>query len=239
MPNDITYQFMYDDGASSAYQVALESQHTLALHEAGNGGRSGRKEGDDWTRLGHHQCEHCPLSTEEYRDCPLALALKPVLEQFGHMASHTGVAVRVISEERIITKETTMQRAVGSLFGLISAFSGCPHTTLLRPLARFHLPFSSTEESVVRVLGFYLAGQYVREQHRISADWPLDGLRALYQNLRKVNRGISHRIRGIPSDDATPNSMVLLDVLAADIAYTLELYDGELDEVFREFLDAP
>lgn len=231
MSKDVCYYFERPDGSRWPYRVELEATGNPAP-------TVDESNGDDtaWARLDYHQCEHCPLSTDIYRDCPLARAIQPILVYVGHAASHDTVKVRVETDEREVVKVTTMQRAVGSLFGVVSAFSGCPHTTLLRPLARQHLPFSTSEETVARVLGNYLTGQYLRYQHGLAADWSLVGLRELYRNLRKVNRGMSARVRGIPSDDAAANSMVLLDVLAADIEYALDRYEGELDGAFREFL---
>ncbi|MDC0663776.1 DUF6901 family protein [Marinobacter sp. SS21] len=232
MTSEITYHIELHDGAVWSHSVPMAEQSASALAAEDDSG-------EDWTRLDHHQCEHCPLSTDQYRDCPLALALKPVLAKAGAAASHDQVRVRVSTEARDYAKECSMQRAVGSLFGVVSAFSGCPHTRLLRPLARFHLPFSVAEETTARVLGMYLAGQFVRAQHGRTADWSLAGLRTQYQNLRKVNRGISARLKEITMQDAAPNSMVLLDVLAADVEYALDMYEGELDRLFREFLDEP
>ncbi|MDX1754633.1 MAG: hypothetical protein R3175_01070 [Marinobacter sp.] len=229
MANQISYQFEQHDGTVWDHSVSLaeRSADSLITEE---------DHGAEWTRLAYHQCEHCPLSTDQYRDCPLALALKPVLTKMGAAVSHDLVQVRVCTDHREMSVECTMQRAVGSLFGVVSAFSGCPHTRLLRPQARFHLPLSTSEETTARVLGFYLAGQFVRSRHQLPADWSLNGLRELYQNLRKVNRGISSRLKGVANQDAAPNSMVLLDVLAADVAYVLDAYEGELDPLFREFL---
>jgi len=232
MAEEITYHIEHQDGSVWSHSVPMVEQSAAAL-------ASGDDYGDAWTRLDHHQCEHCPLTTDQYRDCPLALALKPVLAEAGAATSHDLVRVRVSTEAREYAKACTLQRAVGSLFGVVSAVSGCPQTRLLRPLARFHLPFSVSEETTARVLGMYLTGQFVRAQHGRPADWSLSGLKLLYQNLRKVNRGISARLKEIATQDAAPNSMVLLDVLAADVEYALEMYEGELDRLFREFLDAP
>lgn len=227
MTKTITYHFEPPNGAAWSHAVAMEPLSPQVLEEG---------DGAEWTLLEHCQCEHCPLTSRECRHCPLALALQPVLEKAGTALSHDVVRVRVCTEDRETSKECTVQRAVGSLFGLLSAFSGCPHTRLLRPLARCHLPFSTSDETTARVLGFYLAGQFVRARHDLPTDWSLEGLKELYQNLRKVNRGISQRLRGLSMEDAGPNSMVLLDVLAADVAYALEKYEGELDSLFQEFL---
>ena len=191
----------------------------------------------DWTRLGFHQCSHCPLSTEEHRYCPYAAALVEPARVTSMRASHEPVTVTVTSRSRTITADTTLQRAMGSLLGLIGPFSGCPVTRILRPMARFHLPLSSPDETLFRSFGTYLLGQYLRQRQGLDADWQMASLSQVYGDLRRLNHGMSSRLRASQDEDAGVNSFVLLDLLAADVSYALEAYDGELDESFREFLE--
>ena len=53
---------------------------------------------------------------------------------------------------------------VFSLIGIYMVTSGCPIMDKLRPMARFHLPFASTEETIYRAISTYLLGQYFLEQ---------------------------------------------------------------------------
>lgn len=191
----------------------------------------------DWTRLGFHQCSHCPLSAQAHQYCPYAVALVEPARVTSMRASHEPVMVTVTSRARTMTAETTLQRAMGSLLGLIGPFSGCPVTRILRPMARFHLPLSSPEETLYRSFGTYLLGQYLRQRQGLEADWKMASLTRVYSDLRRLNLGMSSRLRASQDEDAGVNSFVLLDLLAAEVSYALEEYEGDLDASFREFLE--
>ena len=95
-----------------------------------------------WTRLDYYQCPHCPLDISTNPHCPVAVSLVDIVNRFNRVASYDEVDVEVITSDRTTTRSTTSQKAVSSLFGLLIATSGCPHTTFLKPMARFHLPMS-------------------------------------------------------------------------------------------------
>lgn len=223
--NNVQYRFEFSDGSEWRCEVAMEVER-----------RKRSAELPEWTRLGFCQCSHCPLSTDEVRYCPYALALLEPARATADRPSHEPVSVSVNVRGREVRAETTLQRAMGSLLGLIGPFSGCPVTAILRPMARYHLPLSSPEETVVRAFSTYLLGQYLRDQHNKKADWSMQGLRRIYADLRQLNLGMSQRLRASQNEDAGVNSFVLLDLLAADVGYALEQYEGELDESFGEFL---
>ena len=221
----IHYRFGFSDGEQWSTDVGL------AVLPVDTG-----RQYPEWTRLDFHQCSHCPLSTEEVRHCPYAVALLEPARVTADRPSHESVAVKVIARSREIRAQTTLQRAMGSLLGLSGPFSGCPMTAILRPMARHHLPLSSHEETLNRAFGNYLLGQYLRGQYGKEPDWEMRGLQAIYANLRLLNLGMSERLRASQAEDAGVNSFVLLDLLAADVGYALEQYEGDLDEAFREFL---
>jgi hypothetical protein len=223
----IQYHFEFADGRSWQHQVDLDpapavGQPLEVLPE--------------WTRLGFQQCSHCPLREAESPHCPFAVALLEPVEVLAQLPSYEAVAVQVLWRGRDIRQRTTLQRAFGSLLGVIGASSGCPHTRLLKPMAWFHLPFSSSDETLYRVFGTFLLGQYLRQQRGLSSDWTLNDLRELYRNLRLVNQGMTKRLRGAALEDSGPNGMILLDLLAVDTLYSLDQYDGELDRFFEAFL---
>lgn len=223
--NNVQYRFDFSDGSEWHYELAMDSDR-----------RENSAELPEWTRLGFCQCSHCPLSTAEVEYCPYAVALLEPAKATADRASHEPVFVSVNVHAREVRAETTLQRAMGSLLGLIGPFSGCPVTAILRPMARYHLPFSSPEETVVRAFSAYLVGQYLRDQHNKKADWSMQGLRRIYADLRQLNLGMSQRLRASQKEDAGVNSFVLLDLMAADVGYALDQYEGELDESFGEFL---
>lgn len=228
--DEVVYHFEFEDGTSWRFQVSLTGEDWNWTQA---------QDLPDWTRLDFHQCSHCPLSTDEHVRCPYAAALAEPATVTAMRVSFEQVSVRVLMRNREVRASTTLQRGMGSLLGLLGALSGCPHTNILKPMARYHLPFSSSDESLFRVMGTFLLGQYVRQQHQLSTDWQLTELRRIYGDLRQVNRGMSQRLKAAQEKDTGINSIVLLDLLAADVEYALKQYEGDLDENFREFLDRP
>lgn len=221
--NTIFYRFSFDDGSVAEHAIPLTPgtpAHTSA----------------DWLRIGFQQCPHCPLQPDEAPDCPFAVALEKPVRFLSNLTSYSELDVEVNFRGRKIQQHTTLQRAAGSLLGAIGATCGCPHTRFLKAMAWFHLPFSSSDETLYRVLGTYLLGQHLRVKHGLDADWTLDGLRDAYHNLRKVNLGMAKRLRTAAEEDSSLNGLVLLDLLAADTLNCLEQYDGELDRYFDSFL---
>ena len=222
----IQYIFEFADGRSWQHRVDLAATSSV---------EQPLETLPEWTRLGSQQCDHCPLREAEFSHCPFAVALLKPVEVLAQLPSYETVSVQVLWRDRDIRQRTTLQRAFGSLLGVIGASSGCPHTRLLKPMAWFHLPFSSSDESLYRVFGTYLLGQYLRQQRGLEPDWVLSELRALYRNLRTVNLGMTARLRSASLEDSGPNGMILLDLLAMDTLYSIDQYDGELDRFFEAF----
>lgn len=224
---DVHYRFRFADNSVWECDVAAD----------GDGQPPATAPLPDWTRLEFHQCSHCPLSVDEHSHCPYAVALVEPARITSMRLSHEPVSVTVTSRSRTISADTTLQRAMGSLLGLIGPFSGCPVTRILRPMARFHLPLSAPDETLFRTFGTYLLGQHLRHRQGLDPDWQMTSLGELYSDLRQLNQGMSGRLRASQEKDAGVNSFVLLDLLAAEIGYALEEYEGELDDSFREFLE--
>jgi hypothetical protein len=102
------------------------------------------------------------------------------------------------------------------------ASSGCPHMEFLKPLARFHLPFSSVEETFFRVSSMHLLKEYLKkEKYRLSEDISLDGLLACYREVEVVNQGILQRINSLSEVDANKNALIILNSFAQIIGIRL------------------
>lgn len=142
----------------------------------------------EWTRLDYRQCSHCPLDPSEHTYCPVALNLAWVLPDELPGRSHDPLVLEVETPQRSYHAETTLQRALSSLFGLVAALSDCPHTRFLRPVAVFHLPLSTHTETMVRVIGFQLLERYIRNRQDPEVAVDLDGLEQRYSNLKELNR---------------------------------------------------
>lgn len=190
----------------------------------------------DWTRLDFHQCPHCPLAASERPYCPLAVQLAKLMALCERLLSHDAVKLEVISAERTIVNHTTAQRAVSSLMGLIFATSGCPHTVFLKPMARFHLPFASEEETLFRASSMYLLAQYFRGQQGLAVDLELAGLKAFYIALHQVNGAMAERLRAIIRKDSAVNAVVLLDLFAKVLPYSIAESLEEIRYPFKAYL---
>lgn len=191
----------------------------------------------DWARLDFHQCPHCPLAVNEHPHCPLAVQLAKLIPLCENLLSHDAVKLEVVSAERTIINQTTAQRAVSSLMGLIFATSGCPHTVFLKPMARFHLPFAGEEETVFRASSMYLLAQYFRGKQGFAVDLELAGLKRAYSALHQVNGAMAERLRAIIQKDSAVNAVVLLDLFAKALPYSIAESLGEIRYVFEAYLD--
>lgn len=201
-----TYRFEFSDGGTVS--IAAPAASTQAAPA--------------WTELGFHQCANCPLSADTHRHCPMALAFVPLVEAFGRRLSYEQVAVQVESAARTVSKSTSLQQAVGSVMGLVAASSGCPRMEFLAPMAHFHLPFSSEEETIYRAASTYLLAQYFAQRSGATPDWELDSLKASYRELQTVNAAMAARLRTASEHDGTLNALVLLDLLAKTLPYSID-----------------
>lgn len=203
----IVYDFSFPDGTEKSCAVELD-RATLSFLP------SGHDRPPEWARLENHQCGHCPLKAEEHPYCPIAGNLAELVEFFKDKASCTEATIRVTTEERTYLKGVPLQRGIFSVFGLVMATSACPHLEFLRPMARFHLPFSTAEETIVRSVSMHLLRQYFVAKQGGPPDLNLEQLETHYENIRKVNDGIIERIKGIVENDADLNALIILQGLA-------------------------
>lgn len=169
----------------------------------------------DWTALGFYQCPNCTLDAAVVRDCPAAVAMLPLVESFRDLLSYEEAEVEVITPERRVGCHTSIQRALSSLMGLVLAASGCPRTRFFKPMARFHLPFATEEETFFRAAASYLLGRYFLHQQGASeASHDLSGLQDIYRQLQIVNRHLAERLRAASEKDSAVNALILLDLFA-------------------------
>lgn len=172
-----------------------------------------------WSELGCHRCPACPLEERSHKHCPAAVAIAPVAEAAGHRRSTERVLVQVVAGTRTTTKHTDLQDALRSFIGLQMSTSGCPAFERLRPLARFHLPFASPEETLWRVAGSFAVDAFHRGLNR--AQWWSE-LRAQYAQLGAMNRAFCQRLRERLPGDAGVNAIVTLFSLSVCVRDELE-----------------
>lgn len=229
-PLSIVYRLRTERGESAQFAVALDAA-TLALQMPPRG------ETPDWVRLAHRQCAGCPLDPQQVALCPMAAALAELLEFSRTLVSHSRLDVTVIVPEREIHAVTTAQRALSALMGLLMATCACPEVAWLRPMARFHLPLANEEETLYRAASMYLLAQYFRQQHGTAPDFALTGLRSRYQRIHVINVAMAERLRDAIDNDAPVNAVVLLDLFAKAMPFSVAESLAELEYLFRAYLD--
>jgi hypothetical protein len=215
---EILYQLSFRDGSQRAYRVELDGRD-FSLEEGAD------RRYPDWAKLEYHQCPHCPLSKQEHPYCPVAKNLAELVDMFKDKISYEEVDITVETKERTYYRRASLQVGLFSIYGLIMSTADCPHMDFLKPMARFHLPFSSTEETLFRVTSLFLLRQYFTAQNEGKADFSFRVLEALYQNISLVNRGMLARIGNLATGDANVNSITILEsfgqLLQIDLLFDL------------------
>ena len=191
-----------------------------------------------WAKLDSHQCPNCTLDVVAHSYCPLAANIVNIVRRFDGLglASYDKIKLDVITEERHITQQTTVQKGISSMMGLIIATCGCPHTAFFKPMAQFHLPLASKEETIFRAASMYLLAQYYLKKDCQSADFELEGLAKIYHNIRIVNVAIAQRLRAATITDSLLNALVLLDSYAQFLSFAIEESLEEIRHLFSPFL---
>lgn len=186
----------------------------------------------DWAKLANNKCSNCPLA-DDVEWCPAAVAIAQFLPAFKAKFSYEKAIVEVETPTRTVVTKATFQTGIASLLGLTCATSGCPHTKFLRPLARFHLPFATEQETVFRSLSAYLLMQYKKNHDNGEQKPPtFDDLNDAYATLSIVNSFLAERLRDAVERDAALNAVMILDGFAL---ITPENTDGsflDLEDVF-------
>lgn len=211
------YTFTFPDGGRREYPVELDEQLTYR--------RQGDKPPPAWARLATEQCRHCRLPPDTSH-CPVAVNVAELVTAFQDTVSYRSCLVSCDSAARTVSKNTTVQDGLSSIMGIIMATSGCPSLAILRPLARFHLPFATVEESLFRAVSAYLVRQYFVALDGGQADFELAQISGAYEVIQEVNSGILRRIQHAARLDADRNAIVILNslvqILEMEIADKLE-----------------
>ena len=108
--NEIRYTFRFPDGREEVLDLRFDI-NTLELHGVD------RDDPPEWTRMGHHRCENCPLDEARHSHCPLALSMVEPVRRLSDIVSHQEVSVEVIAGERRLIVETDAQRGISAMTG--------------------------------------------------------------------------------------------------------------------------
>ncbi|MFT5170024.1 MAG: hypothetical protein ACI8Q2_000640, partial [Candidatus Omnitrophota bacterium] len=173
-----------------------------------------KKNPPEWAKLDCNKCDNCPLSSDEHEYCPVALNLEEIVEFFGTDLPKDDVAITVCTPERDYTKTVSLQSASSSMVGMHMVTSGCPIMNRLRPMARYHLPFANTDETVYRSVGTYLISQYFENLSGGIPDWDLKDLSTTYQDIETVNACFHQRLISIGKSAPSAAAILTLDCFA-------------------------
>ena len=152
---DIQYQFQLAGGREVKFNLSLDPGN-FQIQPGFKG------ELPHWTLLEFHKCRNCPLEPGTVARCPAAVSMAGIVECFDEVVACGRATVIATTCERRVSAETTIQGGISSLVGLLMATSGCPLTSFFKPMARFHLPFASTQETLWRAASAYLLAQYFK-----------------------------------------------------------------------------
>lgn len=198
--NIVTYHLKLEDGRSYTFEIDIDRPAESTPDTAGPHAW--------WTALDNNRCNNCPLDPAAIRYCPAAIDIEEIAEKFVQTLSIARADVWVHTRNRSYFKNTDSQTFLNSLFGVIMASSACPILARLKPLAYFHLPFSTLEETFHRLAGAYLVKQYLIQREGIDKpDWELEGLEQLYAELKTVNVHFMKRLRTASKEDASINAL--------------------------------
>jgi len=216
----ITYEFEFQNGEKFVYPLKLDKETVSLIPER-------KLPLPPWTKLEHFQCIVCPLLKEKESHCPIAVNIADLIEHFKDIQSTEHVQITVYTEERTYRKEAPAQKGLSSIFGIIMATSNCPLMNFLKPMARYHLPFSTDEETIIRSVSMYLLSQYFIAKKKEQPDLSLNHLDRAYSMVQKVNRGIFNRISSVVREsksqgDAVNNAVIILDVFSQLLQIEIE-----------------
>lgn len=229
-PIEIKYIFKFGDGTVTVCDIRLDPRtlHCLMPDAVP----------PDWAKLSYYQCDNCPLDESTNEHCPIAVNIGHLVEAFKDVGGYETAHVLVMTQQRDVSKTTTIRDGLSSLLGIYMVTSGCPVMAKLKPLVRYHLPFANIEESVIRVASIYLLIQYFLMKKGMQPDWELEKLERIYEHIAIVNAGFARRIRNAAAKDASLIALENLDYMASLVPFvitdTLSEIEQSLDSYWRE-----
>ncbi|MFO7839851.1 MAG: hypothetical protein R6X08_10200 [Desulfosalsimonadaceae bacterium] len=222
---EIRYKFAFPGGSSHEFELLLD-ESTMSLVNFNGESRP------PWTKLSYKQCSCCTLAEDRHLYCPIAVNIAELVDNFKDRQSIDACLVKCATPERTCMKETTVQAGLYSILGVVMATSDCPAMSFYKPMARFHLPFSTTKETLFRSASVYLLHQYFEYKHGRKPDMEMEKLGKKLRQVQQVNSGILSRIRGISARDADANALIILDSFSKLFEMDIENSLSSLEYLF-------
>ncbi len=232
---DNAYWFNYDieleDGQRTRFQIALNPS-TLTMMPASP------EPYPPWTQLYYQQCKCCPLSCQTHLYCPIAVNITALVDRFKDILSHKNCVVVCETVDRTYSKRTSAMEGLTSVFGIVMATSNCPVMNFLKPMARFHLPFASVEETTARSTSLFLLGQYFEYKKGRVNHFDFDKLEKSYARVQLVNEGLLSRIRSLGNRDADKNAIITLHSISQFLSLEMDFSLTTIARLFERGSDA-
>ncbi len=219
----IEYTFTMDDGKVLNYKVEFKRAREHILDKDSY---------PTWTLLDFHQCANCPLKTEEFSHCPVAIDAHEIVMGFTEILSCKEVDIHVGTPEREYFKRTDAQTGLRALIGFVMATSACPILHPLRGMAYYHLPFASLEETVFRVTSSYLLHQYYVYRNGGEVDLEFEGLKQRFKEMQTLNFHFLERIRAACDADSNLNVLATLFTISSMLSLSLEKHLKKIEHLF-------
>lgn len=217
--NENAYWFNYnielEDGQSTRFQIVLDPVILTMMPTA-------PEPYPPWTKLAYKQCNCCPLSPKMHQYCPIAVNITDLVNRFKDILSHKNCRVVCETADRTYSKNTSAMEALTSVFGIVMATSNCPVMDFLKPMARYHLPFSSVEETTARSTSLFLLGQYFEYKKGRESSFDFNKLEKSYARAQMVNEGLLERIRSLGNRDADKNAIITLHSISQFLSMEMD-----------------
>ena len=172
-----------------------------------------------WVQLENHKCSQCTLKKDNYRCCPVALALGKYAKELFHRHSTDIVSVQIIDQSgrQLNMGEIPLQEVTGELVRLAVFQSECPIGRRVKKALEFVPPFP-TDQETSKAFALFFAMQQLQSmdkgQTKEAQTIYLDSLHELFENL-------SNRVRLITAGDASVNGVMIYHSLMMLVSLSL------------------
>lgn len=225
-PERFTYYFIFDDNKIVSHEIILKEDGHSSVDLVSE---KDMQLFSNFTRLDNNQCENCPLNIKDSPRCPAAENLASVINTFRKVKSYEKVKIEVETNARTYSFYGDLTKGLHSLVGLAMASSQCPHMKFLRPMARFHLPFATSTETILRSMSFHLLRGYLTDPENKIDFAPLF---VKYGEVEKINQAMMERIRSFEVNDTGMHAIVMLDSFISIFGLKYDSNLTELKDIF-------
>lgn len=227
------YTFSFENGLTKEFNIKINLETLSIILDSDT-------VFPEWAMYKNFRCPHCPGNKRDEDFCPVAVNLDSIIRFFSNFPSYDKVYLSIETNERTYAKETSLQDGVSSLIGILMPTSGCTIMGRLKPMVRFHLPFSTLEETQYRVMSMYLLAQYFRMRHGKNPDWHMVDLSNMYEDVKILNQNVCKRIADLEAKDTSINAVVVLNNFAEFVTFTLDDQNlEEMESLFASFIRQP